>query len=172
MAQVVYCTSADLLLPGEALQELQSTDIDRAIKSASSEADSYLSTRWTLPLVMGPDGWPTALVNAVAQIATYRAMLLRGYAPVAGQNDSIRDGYKDALAFLKALSKGEATLQVRGSNADAETQQGGGPGTSPFVIQPDGPGGGTFKPEEDFWHDRDSAAGGAGAFTGPRRRGY
>jgi phage gp36-like protein len=177
MPGALYCTADDLLLPGEALAELQDADVERAITTASAEADSYLSSRWTLPLkppsgdVDNPE-WPADLVNAVAQIATYRAMARRGYAPMAGQNDSIYQGYKDAKAFLKDVSAGTATLQVAGSSTDAAAQEGGGPSGAAYVTQPDAGPGGSYRLEEDFWHDSLSATGGGGAFRGSRRRGY
>ena len=178
MAQVLYAKKSDLLLPSEALEELQDPDITRALTSASAEANSYLATRWTLPLVPPERDeddlpiWPADLVNAVAQMATYRAMLLRGYAPVAGQNDTIYQGYKDAKAFLKDVATGTATLQVRGSSSDAANQEGSGPSSAPFVLQPDNGQGLVYSDEEDFWHDRLSANGGGGSFSGSGRRGY
>lgn len=178
MPQVPYCTSADLLLPSQALQELQSADIAQAIATASSEADTYLSTRWTLPLVAPEKDnsnnpiWPQALVNAVAQIAGYRAMLKRGYAPDIGIKDPFRDGYKDAIDFLKSVSKGDATLQVKGSNTNADGEEGGGPSSQAFVLQPCDGQSMTFDEQEDFWHDTGSVNGAANTFSGSGRRGY
>jgi phage gp36-like protein len=177
MPTLPYCTKADLLLPSEALAELQDADIAKAIASATSEANAYLASQYTLPLIPNTDPdsglpvWPAALTNAVAQIATYRALILRGYAPQAGQNDTFRDGYKDAVTLLKAVSKSDATFQVRDSNTGAQTEEGGGPSSSAFVTQPSGGFGGTFSESEDAWHDRPSA-GSSGAFSGSRSRGY
>lgn len=165
-----YCTAADLDLPQEALNELDASDITEAISRASAMVDSYLASRFTLPLVQVGGAWPEDLVDAAAGLATYRLMKRRGYNPAAGQNDTIRQGYQDAVKYLKDVSKGDATPQVRGSNSDAVTQEGGGPSSSAFVLQaPDGAGC-TYSAEEDFWHDRPSCPGAPG--NGPRRRGY
>lgn len=177
MAQALYCVKSDLLIPSEALAELQDSDITGAILKASSEADAYLSISNTLPLrpPIDPDThlpiYPAALVNAVAQMATYRAMLMRGYAPVAGQNDSIQQGYKDAKAFLKDVASKNAVLQVPDSNTNAETQQGTSASSQAFALQPGGQQGTVFSQDEDFWHDRGSVSGGAGGFRGSGSRG-
>lgn len=179
MAQALYCTSADLLLPSQALSELQPSDIQSAIIKASSEADSYISVVIPLPLrpPIDPDTslpvYPPALVNAVAQMATYRAMLMRGYAPMPGQNDSIQQGYKDAKAFLKDVSTADAVLQVQGSNDNPEVQAGTSASSAPYRLQPTSTQGEVYDEQEEFWHDRGSVAGGsATGFRGNGDRGY
>jgi phage gp36-like protein len=163
-----YCAATDLELPDETVADFTSDVIDDAIAKGSSLADSYLSTRWTLPLRPVEAGvYPQALVEAVAAIATYRLMKRRGYSPENGDNDEIRNGFDDAIRWLKDMSAGKATMQIAGSNSEAEAQEGGGPSSSAFMLQaPQGDGYG-YDREEDFWHDSGSAVTG-----GVRRRGF
>lgn len=163
-----YCASTDLELPDETLADFTTDVIDDAIGKASSLVDSYLSTRWTLPLRPAvPGEFPDALIQATAAIASYRLMKRRGYSPENGDNDEIRNGFDDAIAWLKDMSAGKATMQIAGSNTDAEAQEGGGPSSGPFLLQASQGDGYGYSREEDFWHDSGSAVTG-----GVRRRGF
>ena len=109
---MAYCTEADIL---EQLEEdilIQLTDDDdegvvdddmvtRAIANADAEIDSYCGTKYTVPFTTVPP----ILLTVSVDIAIYNL-----YARRRGAPDSIKERYKDRIAFLKSVSKGEATL--------------------------------------------------------------
>lgn len=72
-----------------------------ALTRASSEADSYIAARYTLPLSSVPE----ALKSAVCDMARYR--LTGGE---ASQTDVIVERYKAAIAWLRDISTGRAVL--------------------------------------------------------------
>lgn len=72
-----------------------------ALERASSEADSYLSVRYRVPVVVVDK----VLIDAVCQIARYR--LTGG---PANETDPIQARYSEAVAWLRRISKGEANL--------------------------------------------------------------
>lgn len=75
-------------------------DADTALQAASEEADSYLATRYAVPLAVPP---PEHLVQAVCDIARYRL-----YAGAADQE--VQNRYAQAVAWLKDVSAGRALL--------------------------------------------------------------
>lgn len=74
----------------------------RALAKASSEIDSYLSTRYDVPI----DPVPPLLVQYTVDIAIYRC----SSAPGAGLSEEKRVRYDDALKWLRDVSKGVAGL--------------------------------------------------------------
>ncbi|WP_027181645.1 gp436 family protein [Oleidesulfovibrio alaskensis] len=72
-----------------------------ALEEASSEADSYLSVRYALPL----QAVPPVLRTAVCDIALYR--LTGG---PATQTEVIATRYKAAVAWLRDVASGRASL--------------------------------------------------------------
>jgi len=109
---MAYCTEADIL---EQLDEdilIQLTDdedagdvdddmVTRAIVNADAEIDSYCGTKHIVPFTTVP---PIIRMVSV-DIAIYNLYSRRRGAP-----DSIKERYKDRIAFLKSVSKGEAML--------------------------------------------------------------
>lgn len=73
----------------------------RAIADASSEMDSYLTSRYRLPLATVPD----VLGVTCADIARY--LLWKDQA-----SEEVRKRYEDARAWLKDLAKGFASLNL------------------------------------------------------------
>lgn len=91
--------------------------VNLALESASSEIDSYIGTRYDVPLPT-----PTQMVKQVCiDIAVYRLAL-----SATALTDEMRKRYEDATAWLKAVSKGEAAiLPPDGSgNGDEEDEDG------------------------------------------------
>lgn len=78
--------------------------LNAAMVAASAEVDSYIASRYKLPLSAAPQ----VLVRHTSAIAYY--ILHRGR-----YTDEVRQEYDDALAFLKSLSTGAARLDVGGS---------------------------------------------------------
>jgi phage gp36-like protein len=103
-----YAQPADLAnlgLVGAALATVTTTTQNAALLAASSVADSYLQSKYDLPLKQ----WGQDLVRAVAIIAAYDIMTSRGYNPMAGSDTNIRQRYLDTLAWLQEVSQGKQT---------------------------------------------------------------
>lgn len=73
--------------------------LGRALADADAEADSYLATRYALPLKTTP----VVLVRLCSDIARYRLY-------DDGVPDTVRNRYQDAVALLKRLASGEVQL--------------------------------------------------------------
>lgn len=91
--------------------EADGTAIDRALTAASGEIDSYIATRYALPL----PSVPVHLVTVCVDIALYRLALSADVL-----TDEIRRRYEDARSYLRAVADGKAALQVISSVADPE----------------------------------------------------
>ena len=104
---MAYATRAELYvlgLPAAALTGVATADQDLALNAASSFCDSYLRGKYGLPIVA-----PSyALKLCVCQIAAYRLMIARGFAPES-PDDVLKTGHEDALAWLKDCAKGIAS---------------------------------------------------------------
>lgn len=88
--------------------------LNAALSTATAMIDSYVSKRYDLPLAEVP----AVLVPHAAAIAWYT--LHRGNYP-----EAVRVEYEDALSFLRMISKGDALLDVQGtqpSSAPAEAR--------------------------------------------------
>ena len=80
------------------------------LRRASREADSYLATRYAVPLTPAVDAagaplWPEPLTSFVADMAHYH--LCGGN---ARDDEGITRRYQEALDWLKAVAKGQADL--------------------------------------------------------------
>lgn len=82
--------------------------IDRAITDASAEIDSYLGTRYSVPL----NPAPAAVKSACADIARYRLMDDR---PL----DEAVKRYDSAIRFLRDVATGRASLGITEPAAQA-----------------------------------------------------
>src|SRR5687768_909498 len=100
-----YAEIADLTVPAAALSSISTPDQNDFLLKASVFADSYLASRFELPLVT----WGSDLKDAVAAIATFRLLMKRGFSPEAGDNKTYQDQYKDAVSWLKDVGSGKAT---------------------------------------------------------------
>lgn len=115
-----YATVEDLEISGIPLSAFgrlsAGIQIQAILDNASAYADTFLRCKYTLPLA-GPTSSPPvaydpALVDAVCQIAAYRAMKLRGYNPDNPGDSSFRMGFEDAYAWLTRIANGQAVLNV------------------------------------------------------------
>jgi phage gp36-like protein len=112
---MTYCTINDLkkIVPEQDLIELTddtvpaaaivTANVDKAIADAGEMIDGYLRVRYSLPLDPAP-----GLINTLAcDIAVYRLYARRvKLTPPEG----VTERYKNALALLKQIQKGEITL--------------------------------------------------------------
>lgn len=102
-----YATQADfasLGLPTKATASIASGDIDAALEAASRYVDSYIGSRYDLPLVTVDK----SVTIAVCQIAAYRLLARRGFAAGAADAEVVRQQYEDALGWCKDVAKGLA----------------------------------------------------------------
>lgn len=79
----------------------ESPAVARALSSATDEIDSYLGVRYAVPLAHVPG----VVRQACVDIALYRLALSADVL-----SDEHRRRYEDALAHLRRIAKGEATL--------------------------------------------------------------
>lgn len=106
-----YATTTQLAQYGAAstaLSSVPSGTQTAAIAAASELADSYLRTRYSLPLL----SWGSDLTRAVCQIAAYDVFVSRGYNPAAAADVNYRMRYEDAVAWLKSVARQEAQADV------------------------------------------------------------
>jgi len=109
---MAYCTQSDILEQMDADVLIQLTDDDnagevddakatRAIANADAEIDSYCGARHSVPFATVPD-----MIRACSvDIAIYNL-----YARRQGAGESVKERYDNRIAWLKAVSKGLATL--------------------------------------------------------------
>lgn len=89
-------------LPGTVLP----ADKLAAIAGASALADSYLGSRFTLPLV----SWGVDLTRAVCAIAAFELVSTQvGFNPEAGHNMVLMKRSDDALSWFRDVSHGHCT---------------------------------------------------------------
>lgn len=108
MATQVLATPADFVIYGISGGEVNSADpeLPRYLSAASSKAAGILRKRYSFPL----SGWGDDLRCYVCQLAAYSYRQAKGYKIQAGERDTIRDNYNDALENLRAIANGRADL--------------------------------------------------------------
>lgn len=104
---MAYATRTDLYRLGlreAAFTGVATADQDAALEAASDTADSYMRSRYTLPLT----GYGDDLKSAVCRIAAYELLATRGYNPGAGGDESLESRHDKAVTWLKDVSAGRA----------------------------------------------------------------
>jgi len=115
-----YCTLQDLRDRYGDDELIQLTDranigtinesvINRAIADADGEIDGYLGGRFNVPA----DPITKSLVRVACDISRY-------YLYDDAATDTVKDRYKNAIAFVKAIGKGDISIGV---NADGDAQE-------------------------------------------------
>lgn len=102
-----YATLEDLTrlgLPERALAGIPQEALEAALEGASRLADSYLQARYRLPL----SAWGADLRRAVAILAAYDILSVRGFAP-EGPDEHLRLRAEDAIRWLEGVAKGLIT---------------------------------------------------------------
>ena len=107
--------------------------IERALSSASGEIDSFLATRYQVPIETPTD----LLIQFCVDIAIYRLALGR-----AVQTEEHRTRYDDAIERLKLIASGRAALVLP---ADPEADPDEDTGPRPIV---------TSGPPREFTRDK------------------
>ncbi len=110
-----YATTTDLATLGiaaAALANVPPATQQAAVDAACALADGYLGAKFELPLT----SWGKDLTLNVAKIAAFEALRMRGFAP-EGIDQAIRDGYTDAIAWLRDIARGVVTPIVVDSSS-------------------------------------------------------
>lgn len=111
MSVTVYATIDDLTslaLTPEAVKRMPVAQLDAILAQCSRTANMYLGQRYQLPLVAhGAD-----LTQIVCALAAYQIMTVRGWNPENPADRGIVQLRNDALALLKEVARGNASLDV------------------------------------------------------------
>lgn len=105
-----YATTTDLARVGigaAALSGVSTAAQEAALDAASALADGYLCSRFTLPL----SAWGADLTGAVARMAAWEVLRVRGYDPQAGGDEAVRLGYTDSMRWLEGVQAGRVSPQ-------------------------------------------------------------
>jgi phage gp36-like protein len=145
-----YCSSADLSQYGiraEALGNIDASILQVNIAAASDVIDSYLRSRFTLPLL----AWGSDITAACAGIAVYKILKVRGFNSARASDEVIKDAYDEAIKWLVDISNERAMPNVTDSASGAQAGEPSGGGTvqvssyqSRGYFTPDGFRGGAF----------------------------
>lgn len=141
---MAYLTPNDLtnFFPERELIELSNLDdataatidavrIENAIARASEEVDSYLGLRYKLPL---EGEIPPVLQSKVADVVRY-------YLDIYRTREDVVERYKDAIAWLGKLSKGQVTLGIDSNDAPVDQARQIGITSNPAIFTMDTLGG-------------------------------
>ena len=118
-----YVSPADLTATGAinsvALVNVPLPEQTAACTAASEKADSYLRTRYPLPLTsFGQD-----IVLHCAWIAVYLLMTGRGYSPLQGADDQLQIRYEDAVRWFEGVAKQNVNPDVTFTSPGPPTYQ-------------------------------------------------
>lgn len=95
-----------------------------ALQSASSIADSYLPSQFTLPLQVSPQGWDMSLTMYTCWIAAWMLYNSFGFSPQAPLDELIIKRYESALDWLAQIRDKKIFPQyidsVNASSSDPE----------------------------------------------------
>lgn len=96
----------DHVLPSTAFAGIATPIKDAALRWASVMALGFVKKRKVLPLI----SWSEDLRSAVCDLAAYKLMGRRGFAPSSGSNAEIRSSFDDARDWLLLVSTGKTEL--------------------------------------------------------------
>lgn len=150
-------------LPFEALSTL-STDVQqRHLDAASGFVDSYLNSRFVLPLTK----WGAEITQKVIEIAQWKMLSKRGFDPDDPGDREIKDCYDQAIIWLDFIRDGTVTPLVVDSNPTPGKF--GGPNTLQSTTSPDSP----EAQSGSVSLGRPDGGGGSSIYVGPpRSRGW
>ncbi len=120
-----YAVVADIAryVPTASISSIDSTTQQNVLDDVSTLADSFLGSRYKLPLT----SYGSDLTRNVCQIAVYDLMCLRGFFP-DGPDQNFKDRNDAAMAWLRGVSSGAITPS---NIADSSVSVSEG---APFVI--------------------------------------
>lgn len=104
-----YANRTDLTrfgISANALTNVSTEAQDAALEAASRVADSYLRSRYALPLT----GYVDDLKRAVCHVAAWDLLTTRGYDPNRGGDEAVKLRHDTAIAWLKDVCAGRAAV--------------------------------------------------------------
>jgi phage gp36-like protein len=107
------------------LRSIVDSDLQAAIGAASDVVDSYLRSRFKLPLT----AWGSDIRRLCAKIAVYDLMMVRGFNSSRAGDEQIQRQYDDAVQALRDISNEKSTPNVTDSSAGAAPGEVHGGGT-------------------------------------------
>lgn len=122
---MAYASQTDLTnvgLPANALATLTTQQISAALQSASDRADAAFRARYginSVPLVTVD----STIVQAVAKMAAYELMVVRGMKPGGPDWELFKTRYDDAIAYLDRIQRQQAHPLVTLAGGASAPQQ-------------------------------------------------
>lgn len=95
---------------------LDLVQMQRILDKVSAFVLGYVGDKIQLPLVPPID---PPITTAVVQIAAWRMLVRRGFEPENESDKVVRQGFLDAMAWLKDVANGKVRLDQRGSNPES-----------------------------------------------------
>ena len=129
VAQSQYASTAQLAslsLTPQAAARYGEPSMMSALQAASSRADTYLASQFTLPLV----SWDMQLTRVVCDMAAFDLARQYGLNPAAPDFKAIESLFEGAMAWLQQVRTQEITPQYEDSGGSPDNVEEGGP----FVI--------------------------------------
>lgn len=115
-----YCTVEELQNYGLSRRVVDGMDPEKvgaALDSASALIDSYLRSRFKLPLTaFGND-----IREAAGVIAAWRILRSEGFDPTDPANETIRRDFEDKIKWLQNIASGIVTPEVTDASSGAES---------------------------------------------------
>ncbi len=129
----MYAQPSDLsalsLTPQQAAR-FGETAMSASLQAASSLADVYLASQFTLPLQTDPQGWDMQLTRVVCDIAAFNLYRQFGMNPSAPDFGAVKSLYDNAMDWLKQVAvKSLSPQYVDSGGSPGDVEEGG-----PFVI--------------------------------------
>jgi phage gp36-like protein len=97
----------------DAGEVINDATLNRSLEDADAIINSYLQTRYTLPLA----SVPPRIVEVACDIARYKLFEDR-------VTDIVRQRYVDAIAWLKDVAAGKASLGLDAAGVETESESG------------------------------------------------
>lgn len=95
---------------GEPTESIDETTVTKAIAAAEAMVDSYIGKQYSVPLTGTID---EAVKDASSFLAVYKMRMARDRL-----NEEWRDAYRDCMAWLKAVSEGDAVITTDSGTTD------------------------------------------------------
>ena len=122
---MAYASQTDLTnvgLPAVALGNLTVAQQTAALQNASDRADASLRARYgntAVPLL----AWDSTITQAVAKIAAFDLMVMRGMKPGGPDWELFNMRFQDAIGYLNAIQRQQAHPLVTLANNSTAPQQ-------------------------------------------------
>lgn len=136
MAQSQYGQISDLQtlsITAAAGARFGNTAMTAALQAASSLADSYLVSQFTLPLAASPQGWDMSLTLHVCNVAAYLLYNQFGYNPGAPADAMVVTRYQSAIGWFEQVRDKKIFPQFVDSSGSSD----GTPNEGAFIISDD-----------------------------------